>query len=141
VFIDSLWWTLIMLFVPIGPNISLDNPDSLLTLFSWSTVAWTLFAQCLPALITGVLWATWGTSPGKRLMGLRIVDADTGLSMDTRQVLLRTLGYVICFATLGLGFLPMLGSRRKQGLHDMLANTVVVGKVTIEEAVFPERKG
>jgi uncharacterized RDD family membrane protein YckC len=139
-FIDSIWWTLLALLVPVEPDISLDNPASLLTLFSWSTLAWMLFAQCLPALITGVLWATWGTSPGKRLLGLHIVDAETGLPMSLRQDLLRTLGYLSCFASMGLGFLPLLVSRRKQGLHDLMANTVVVETLPMRPS-FQASKG
>ncbi|WP_429468720.1 RDD family protein [Paraburkholderia sp. WSM4175] len=51
------------------------------------------------------MWAIWDTSPGKRALGLRIVDADTGEPMTARQAAMRTLGYLVCFATCGAGFL------------------------------------
>jgi uncharacterized RDD family membrane protein YckC len=140
-FIDSIWWTIVALLVPVGPDISVNDPASILTLFSWSTVGWMLFAQCVPLVVTGILWATWGTTPGKRMLGLRIVDAATGFPMSASQVGLRTLGYIVCFSTFGLGFLPMFFSRKKQGLHDLMANTVVVEKIVINEVEFPARKG
>lgn len=138
-FIDSLWWSVVALLVPVGPDISLNDPTSVLALFSWNTVGWMFVAQCLPLLLTGILWAIWGTSPGKRLFGLRIVDASTGLPMSRTQAGVRTLGYILCFASFGLGFLPLFFSRKKQGLHDQLAHTVVVERVIINAAEFTAR--
>jgi uncharacterized RDD family membrane protein YckC len=139
-FIDSIWWTIVALFIPVGPDVSLNDPTGVLALFSWSTLGWITLAQCIPLLLTGVLWTVWGTSPGKRLLGLRIVDADTGYPMSPLQAALRTLGYLICFGTFGLGFLPMFFSEKKQGLHDMMANTVVVEKAVLSTVEFPARK-
>ncbi|MDR5777864.1 RDD family protein [Caballeronia sp. LZ065] len=123
-FIDSLWWTIILLFIPVGSSIE-DvplSPDALAaTLFLWMIVA-----QSVPILVTGVLWAVWGTSPGKHVLRLRIVDADSGAPMTVRQALLRTMGYLLTFATCGAGFLWVLFTSRKQALHDRIANTVVV---------------
>jgi uncharacterized RDD family membrane protein YckC len=123
-FIDSIWWTLLLLFVPIGPStedLLSDPATAYLSVLFWLSVA-----QCIPIVITGIMWALWGTSPGKRATGLRIVDADTGEAMTGKQAAMRTLGYLVCFATCGAGFLPMLFSPRKQGLHDRMANTVVI---------------
>ena len=94
--------------------------------FALSIAVWLVIGQCLPILVTGVLWAVWGTSPGKRALHLRIVDADTGRRMTVRQAGLRTLGYLLTFATFGAGFLWVLFNERKQCLHDRIANTVVI---------------
>ncbi|APR37444.1 RDD family protein [Paraburkholderia sp. SOS3] len=122
-FIDSIWWTVIALFVPLGPSLddlmATSNPGA-------SLLIWMLVGQCIPILVTGVLWAVWGTSPGKRATRLRIVDADTGRPMTVKQATLRTLGYLLTFALCGAGFLWVLFNARKQALHDRLANTVVV---------------
>ncbi|QBQ99807.1 RDD family protein [Paraburkholderia pallida] len=122
--IDSIWWTVIVLFVPLGPSTEeiLTAPDS----FASTIVLWLAIGQCIPILITGLLWATWGTSPGKRALHLRIVDADTGRPMTVQQAGLRTLGYLLTFATCGAGFLWVLFNQRKQTLHDRIANTVVI---------------
>jgi len=122
-FIDSIWWTVIALFVPLGPSLddlmAASNPGA-------SLLIWMLVGQCIPILVTGVLWAVWGTSPGKRATRLRIVDADTGRPMTVKQATLRTLGYLLTFALCGAGFFWVLFNARKQALHDRLANTVVV---------------
>jgi uncharacterized RDD family membrane protein YckC len=89
-------------------------------------VLWLAVGQCIPILITGVLWAAWGTSPGKRALHLRIVDANTGMRMTGMQAGLRTLGYLLSFATCGAGFLWLLFNPREQALHDRMANTVVI---------------
>ncbi|WP_459710196.1 RDD family protein [Paraburkholderia sp. 2C] len=122
-FIDSIWWTVIVLFVPLGPSLddlmAAGNPGA--TLLIWAAIG-----QCIPIVVTGILWAIWGTSPGKRATRLRIVDADTGDAMTVKQAALRTLGYLLTFATGGTGFLWVPFNPRKQALHDRLANTVVI---------------
>jgi uncharacterized RDD family membrane protein YckC len=130
--IDSIWWTVIVLFIPLGPSTEelLAAPESFVT----TVLLWTMIAQCIPILITGVLWVVWGTSPGKRALHLRIVDADSGQAMSAKQAALRTLGYLICFATCGAGFLPMLSNPRRQGLHDRMANTVVIDEPAVRPA-------
>ncbi|MFM0573097.1 RDD family protein, partial [Paraburkholderia caledonica] len=96
--------------------------------FASTLVLWLLVGQCVPILVTGVLWAVWGTSPGKRVLRLRIVDADTGQPMTVRQAILRTAGYVLTFATCGAGFLWVPFNPRRQALHDRIANTVVINE-------------
>ncbi|TDN66822.1 RDD family protein [Paraburkholderia sp. BL10I2N1] len=122
--IDSIWWTVLVLFVPVGPSTEdlLNAP----ALAGPSILFWLTVAQCIPVVMTGVMWAIWGTSPGKRALGLRIVDSDTGQAMTAKQAAVRTLGYLVCFATCGAGFLWMLFNPRRQGLHDRMANTVVI---------------
>ena len=128
-FIDSIWWAALLLFIPVGPSTEdvLSAPASI----GPSVLLWLMVMQCIPVVVTGVMWAAWGTSPGKRALGLRIVDADTGEPMTARQALLRTLGYLVCFAICGAGFLWMLFNTRKQGLHDLMANTVVIDEKEI----------
>ena len=123
-FIDSIWWAVLVLFIPVGPSAEdiLSAPVSL----GPSVVFWLTVVQCVPVIVTGVMWAIWGTSPGKRALGLRIVDADTGEPMTIKQAAIRTLGYLLFFASGGIGFLWMLFNPRRQGLHDLMANTVVV---------------
>ena len=123
-FIDSLWWTIIVLFIPLGPSTDalMAAPEA----FASTVVFWLMVGQCIPILVTGVMWGVWGTSPGKRALRLRIVDADTGQAMSVKQAILRTFGYLLTFGMLGAGFLWVLFNSRKQALHDRIANTVVV---------------
>ncbi|WP_316150583.1 RDD family protein [Cupriavidus sp. BIC8F] len=137
-FIDSIWWVVLMLFIPVGPSTEeiLSAPVSL----GPSVVLWLTVLQCVPLIVTGIMWAVWGTSPGKRALGLRIVDADTGEPMTIRQAAIRTLGYLVCFASFGIGFLWMLFNPRRQGLHDLMANTVVVDAKQSDAAWPRERR-
>jgi uncharacterized RDD family membrane protein YckC len=123
-FIDSIWWTVIVLFIPIGfsTDAILMAPEA----FVPSAVFWLLVSQSIPILITGAMWVLCGTSPGKRVVRLRIVDAATSQSMGAKQATLRTIGYLLTFGTCGAGFLWGWSSPRRQALHDRIAHTVVI---------------
>lgn len=66
-----------------------------------------------------------GQTPGKMLLGLKVVRTN-GEDVGYGRALVRWAGQCIGFLTLGVGFLMIASSRRKQGLHDKLAGTCVV---------------
>jgi uncharacterized RDD family membrane protein YckC len=70
-------------------------------------------------------WTVEGATPGKLVLGLRIVDAD-GNQIGVGQALLRYFGYFLDGVTLGVGYLMIVFSEKKQGLHDQIASTYVV---------------
>jgi uncharacterized RDD family membrane protein YckC len=70
-------------------------------------------------------WATAGQTPGQRLLRVRVTGGDGG-PIRVRRALVRFVGLVLAIAPLGAGFLPVLFDRRRRGLHDFLARTVVV---------------
>lgn len=80
----------------------------------------------LPAVLTLVFWKMRGATPGKMLMGVRIVDAESLGRPSTGQLLIRYVSYLVSSLPLGLGFLWVAVDRRKQGFHDKLARTVVI---------------
>jgi uncharacterized RDD family membrane protein YckC len=69
-------------------------------------------------------WMLAGQTPGKRLMGLRIVTVDGG-RVTIGVSIRRLIGYYIS-AILFLGFLWVLVDNRRQGFHDKLAGTYVL---------------
>ncbi len=69
-------------------------------------------------------WMLAGQTPGKRLMGLRIVKVD-GSRVTISACIRRLVGYYIS-AILFLGFLWVLIDGRRQGFHDKLAGTFVL---------------
>lgn len=80
------------------------------------------FATVSSYLLT--FWAKKGATPGKSLLGLRIVRRGGG-NLTLRDVLIRWIGYWLDVLSLGLGFLwAFFGSRR--GWHDYMAQTQVV---------------
>lgn len=72
-----------------------------------------------------VFWGGRGTTPGKSLLGLVVRTADGETPIGYSRAVLRLLGYVASFALLGLGFLAILLSDDRRGLHDRIAGTRV----------------
>jgi uncharacterized RDD family membrane protein YckC len=80
----------------------------------------------LPAVIVIGFWSVKDATPGKMLIGARIVDARTGAPPTLKQHIIRYLGYFLSSFVLCLGFIWAAFDRRKQAWHDKLAGTVVV---------------
>jgi uncharacterized RDD family membrane protein YckC len=68
---------------------------------------------------------TEGKTPGKWLLGLRVVGAEQR-SIGYRRALVRFLGYFPAIFSFGLGILWIVLSREKRGWHDFLAGTWVI---------------
>ncbi len=81
------------------------------------------------AIIAGTI-AMWvyynGATPGKKLMKIKIVDADTLEGIDAKTGIKRYVGYVLSSVMLLIGFVMVLFTEKKQAFHDKFANTVVV---------------
>jgi hypothetical protein len=82
--------------------------------FGWSAVYFTSFVA---------LWR--GYTPGKRLLGIRIVRLD-GKPIGWWRAFERFGGYAASVSTGLLGFLQILWDRNRQALHDKAAETVVI---------------
>ena len=80
----------------------------------------------LPAIAVLVFWRYRSATPGKMVIGARIVDATTGEAPSIGQLIGRYLGYYVSAIPLCLGLFWVAIDRRKQGWHDKLANTVVI---------------
>ncbi len=66
-----------------------------------------------------------GRTLGMRALKLRIIDV-YGDEPSTQKALARTAGYLLCVASLGLGFIWIAFDSEKRGLHDWLASTYVI---------------
>ena len=64
-------------------------------------------------------------TPGKSLLGLRVLDSH-GEGLNLAQTLLRNYLKIFSFFFLLSGFLIIPFTKRKQGLHDLLAGTIVI---------------
>jgi uncharacterized RDD family membrane protein YckC len=71
-----------------------------------------------------VFWTVLGQTPGKWLMGVKIVRVAGG-RLTFRRSLVRLVGYLFSALPFYLGFLWILGPSRR-GWHDLLAGTDVV---------------
>ncbi|MDQ2868486.1 MAG: RDD family protein [Verrucomicrobiota bacterium] len=78
------------------------------------------------ALIVITLWRLVRGTPGKLLLGLRVIDERTGANLSWAQSVVRYLGYFVSLLPLGLGFFWAAFDPRKQGFHDRMARSLVV---------------
>ena len=82
-----------------------------------SLLAWLYFAVCESS--------AWQATPGKLAMGIRVTDLQ-GRRISFPRALGRYAAKLVSTMLLLIGFLMVAWTRRKQGLHDMLANTLVL---------------
>ena len=95
---------------------------------------WELLFEFLVLVVTILFWEKWGgTTPGKRLVGIKIVDAKSYKDISNKQAITRSLGYIPSTLLLGSGFLMVLFRKDKRALHDLLADTVVIYEETKSE--------
>ena len=80
----------------------------------------------LPAIAIVLFWIYRQATPGKMVIGARIVDAKTGAKPTTGQLIGRYFGYYVSTIPFLLGLIWVGFDPRKQGWHDKLAGTVVV---------------
>lgn len=80
----------------------------------------------LPAVAAIAFWSYKQATPGKMVIGARIVCAKTGGPPSLAQYIIRYLAYSLSSAVFMLGWIWVAFDRRKQGWHDKLAGTVVV---------------
>ena len=85
-----------------------------------------MMASLVVALVVVSFWAERQATPGKLLLGLRIVDAATGGPVPVGKLLTRYIGYILSAIPLCLGYLWMLWDARRQTWHDKMAATLVV---------------
>jgi uncharacterized RDD family membrane protein YckC len=80
----------------------------------------------LPAIITIGFWLTLAATPGKLLLSIRVVDAQSGERLTFVQGVARYIGYIVSLLPVLIGYFWMLRSPRRQTWHDLLAKTVVI---------------
>jgi uncharacterized RDD family membrane protein YckC len=80
------------------------------------------------AAITIGFWIYKSQTIGKMITHCMIVDATTGDKPTKKQYIIRFFSYILSIIPLCIGFIVIYFTKKKQGWHDMLANTVVVVK-------------
>lgn len=64
---------------------------------------------------------------GKMAVGIKVTDAD-GHRLRRGQAFGRWVSHLLCYLTLYIGYIMAAFTERKRGLHDMVANTLVVDR-------------
>lgn len=80
----------------------------------------------LPAAAVILFWIYKSATPGKMIVGIKIVDADTGQAPSPGQLIGRYFAYYVSIIPLFMGLIWVGIDKRKQGWHDKLAGTVVI---------------
>lgn len=67
-----------------------------------------------------------GWTPGKRILGMRVEDANRGGTIGWPRALLRRFAFLVSALPFYLGFLWSIWDRRRQAFHDKIVRSVVV---------------
>ena len=67
-----------------------------------------------------------GATLGMRLLGLRVIDANTGGTLTLGKAALRYVGFTVSALVCYIGLIWAAFDSRKQGWHDKIASTLVV---------------
>lgn len=76
---------------------------------------------------------------GKQLLGIIVVNSE-GQRMSFDESLKRNASKVLSGLILGLGFIWILISNKKQGWHDLIAKTFVVDKPKYTKVIISSRR-
>jgi len=68
----------------------------------------------------------WGKTPGKAVLGLRVVTRKGGFVLSGPQALVRTLTLPLSIAFLGVGLFGIIFNTERRAWHDRFARTAVV---------------
>lgn len=85
----------------------------------------------LAGLVIQWLWFTlsesssWQATPGKKILGLRVTNMDGG-PIGFGRANARYWSKIISALLMMIGFLMVAFTRKKQGLHDVIAGTLVI---------------
>jgi len=125
-----LAWAAIELLAYVGADVR-DCPDLesktpiVAVLCHGAVVVAMLVGTWGPVLYALFFWSTTGQTPGKAMMGIRVVRLD-GKPMGLWTTVRRVAGYGLSLAAFGIGFLVILADDRRQGWHDKIAGTCVI---------------
>lgn len=121
--IDLFLYLVVML--PVGLLFDPSSYTESTRLYYWTELA----LQLCVAVVYILCWMRYAATPGKVLMGLRVLNAETGENISFSQGMIRYLGYFVSAIVFCLGYLWIFLDDKKQAWHDKMAQTVVVQEV------------
>ena len=115
--IDAVWIAVVLFVV----TLPFGGPRS----DAGSLVA-SLVSLLLGIVVPILCWAAFGATPGKALLGLRVIGGKRRRGLGIVLAFLRLCGVMVSAVLFGLGFVMVAFTRDKRGLHDHLAGTAVI---------------
>lgn len=95
----------------------------LVTLLRWVTTVLTSATFLFIYLV--FFWTVTGKTPGKAILGLRVVQEHEA-NVSFKWAVVRAVGYYVSLLPLGLGFFWILIDDQRRGWHDKMAHTYVL---------------
>jgi uncharacterized RDD family membrane protein YckC len=77
-------------------------------------------------LYYGFLEGSTGQTIGKRVLGIKVVDARTGMPIGVGRAIGRSFARILSTIVFGLGYLWMLWDPNKQTWHDKIVSSYVI---------------
>lgn len=122
----------------ISPYDMAADPEALMALGGKIFLLYQGVSLFLDMVYFSYFHGTTGQTPGKRLLGLRVVQ-ESGGPIGLGTAFLRWVGYIVSALPLLMGFLWAGADRRKQGWHDKIAGTVVIDLYQVVEVEIPPK--
>jgi len=122
----------------VSPRDMSADPEALLELGGRVFLLYQTVTVLLDMAYFTYFHGTTGQTPGKRLLGLRVVQ-ETGEPIGLGTAFLRWVGYIVSGIPMLMGFLWAGADRRKQGWHDKIAGTVVINLYQVVEVEIPSK--
>lgn len=116
VLLNAIWYCFDTAFVFVAPNVG-QFATKLTSWILYSLTSWIYSAN----MESGPHQATWG----KRAMGLRVCDL-SGNRISFGRASGRFFSSIFCLLSLGVGYVMVAFTKQKQGLHDKMADTLVL---------------
>jgi uncharacterized RDD family membrane protein YckC len=124
-------YTILVSIVAFGTLVSRMLGGGARSAGSSSETAGIFIALMAAVLNLGMLPGLTGVTVGKWATGLHI-ERVNGTKLGIGRAFLRHfVGYPLSFVTLGLGFLVAVVNSRGRGLHDLIADTVVIREAVV----------
>ncbi len=90
-------------------------------------MTWELLFEALMMLVIIIFWRRWaGATPGKKMLGIEVVNFTDNTPLTNKQIIIRYIGYLISTLPFLLGFFMVLFRQDRRALHDLLAGTAVI---------------
>ncbi|TVR76576.1 MAG: RDD family protein [Sphaerobacteraceae bacterium] len=119
--IDGIFITLIALIIGMSIGIAMDLENMAILEVSYTASGIVTLFYLLPC------WAMLGGTPGKLMLGMRIVGSDGSIGgIGWGRALLRLVGYFVSSLPCYLGFFWIAIDKDNQAWHDKISRTYVV---------------
>lgn len=92
---------------------------------TYSYVLYIIFIHSVAFAFLGWCWTHGGQTLGAKTWNIRLIS-DTGERVTWTQALLRYIGSLLCWTSLGLGFLWCYTNKERKAWNDMISSTRLV---------------